>query len=242
MENCPHTQETLARYLEGGLADGEQETMREHLASCPACAAALQKFDLVAEVVQDAMVPEGGAQRAAAQISERLQRSQTAPTKRLAPLPGGSSRIRQWAAGAALLLIGVGLGVVFQGQMSKPEEGVSQQRVAIRVAELEGTVLVKHRDTQVWHVLESDSAIYLGDTFHTTATSNLVLALDAESQMQVTQNSMLVLESYDDEIQFYLEHGQCTPVLGGPHGPFFIRTPNGRMEALGTEFTVEVTE
>lgn len=241
MENCTYTEDTLARYLEGGLTDNEQQALRDHLATCSVCAAALHQFDLVTEVVKDAMVPEGSAQQAVARITKRLERPQAASMKRIAPFRSGRGWIRQWAAGAALLLIGVGLGVVFQGHRSKPDERVSQERVAIEVAQLRGTVLVKHRDAQVWHVLKSDSAIYLGDTFHTTATSGFVLALDASSQMEVTQNSMLVLESFDDEIQFYLEHGQCTPVLNGPHGPFFIRTPNGRMEALGTEFTVKVT-
>ena len=120
---------------------------------------------------------------------------------------------------------------------------VSGEPLAIQVAQVNGTVMVKRRNVQDWQVLTPDSAIYLGDTFHTTATSGLVLGLDEDAQVKVAQNSMLVVESFDDEkTEFYLEHGQCTPVLNGPHGPFFIRTPHGRMEALGTEFTVKVKE
>ncbi|HUT46836.1 MAG TPA: FecR domain-containing protein [Sedimentisphaerales bacterium] len=52
----------------------------------------------------------------------------------------------------------------------------------------------------------------------------------------------LVLKLYNDETQFFLEHGECTASLESPHGPFFISTPNGRVEALGTEFTVTVTD
>jgi ferric-dicitrate binding protein FerR (iron transport regulator) len=51
---------------------------------------------------------------------------------------------------------------------------------------------------------------------------------------------MLALTSYNGQTQFFLEHGECTANLEGPHGPFFISTPHGRVEALGTEFTVTV--
>jgi ferric-dicitrate binding protein FerR (iron transport regulator) len=52
---------------------------------------------------------------------------------------------------------------------------------------------------------------------------------------------MLVLELFNGETQFFLEHGECTASLNSPHhGPFFISTPHGQVEALGTEFTVTV--
>ena len=90
--------------------------------------------------------------------------------------------------------------------------------------------------------LEVGSNIYLGDTFHSTAKSAFILKLDKESTLELNQNSMLVLRLYNDETQFFLEHGECTASLESPHEPFFISTPNGRMEALGTEFTVTVSD
>jgi ferric-dicitrate binding protein FerR (iron transport regulator) len=50
------------------------------------------------------------------------------------------------------------------------------------------------------------------------------------------------LVSYGDNTEFSLEHGECTASLQSPHVPFFVRTPHGRVEALGTEFTVTVTD
>ena len=244
MEKCPSTQDTVRRSLEGGLTAAEQEALRDHLALCPSCRAALAQLDLVEEVVKDALVPPDSVEPALARIAERLKEAGVAPARPAMPQLSARAGIRRWAARAALLLIGVGLGFVFQGQRATSVSNtVSREPIAIQVAEVHGTVLVKRRNTQVWQILKPDAAIYLGDTFHTTATSGLVLGLDEDAQVKVSQNSMLVVESYDDEkTEFYLEHGQCTPVLNGPHGPFFIRTPNGRMEALGTEFTVKVTE
>ena len=112
----------------------------------------------------------------------------------------------------------------------------------MKVARLEGTVLVKHQDSDLWYPLMPGSGIYLGDTFHSTAKSAFVLELEDKSTLELNQNSMLVLKLYNGETQFFLEHGECTASLESPHGPFFISTPHGRVEALGTEFTVTVTD
>jgi ferric-dicitrate binding protein FerR (iron transport regulator) len=68
----------------------------------------------------------------------------------------------------------------------------------------------------------------------------VVLRLGEKSTIRLGQNSMLALTSYNGKTQFFLEHGECTASLESPHRPFFIRTPHGRVEALGTEFTVSV--
>ena len=112
----------------------------------------------------------------------------------------------------------------------------------IDIGRLEGTVLVRHKNSDIWQTLQAGSNVYLGDTFHSAAKSACVLKLDDKSTLELNQNSMLVLKSYNGQTQFFLEHGECTASLESPHGPFFISTPNGRMEALGTEFTVKVTD
>ncbi|MFC1761818.1 FecR domain-containing protein [Planctomycetota bacterium] len=243
MDNCPNTQDNLTRHLEGSLTDSEEQALRDHLAACPACAAAFKQMDLLEEMVKDAMHPETTPQLATDRIYERLTQKQVPHPQDVVPLAARHSRIRQWMSVAALLLIGVGLGIVLQSHQSQPQGPTSLKAVNIRITELKGTVLVKHQGDQIWQALNTNSTVYLGDTFHTTATSDFILALDKTNRIKVAQNSMLALESYDEnETEFFLQHGQCTPVLNGPHGPFFVRTPNGRMEALGTEFTVKVTE
>ena len=115
-------------------------------------------------------------------------------------------------------------------------------KVPIRIVKIDGTVLARHEGSNVWQILDADSNIYLGDTFHSTAMSACVLKLDKKSTLELNQNSMLVLKKYNGQTQFFLEHGECTASLESPHGPFFINTPHGRVEALGTEFTVKVTD
>lgn len=115
-------------------------------------------------------------------------------------------------------------------------------QVPISAGKIEGTVLVRHEGSDVWQILGVDSNIYIGDTFHSTAKSACALKLSGKSTLELNQNSMLVLKLYNGETQFFLEHGECTASLESPHGRFFISTPHGRVEALGTEFTVTVTD
>ncbi|MHC4865037.1 MAG: FecR family protein [Planctomycetota bacterium] len=110
----------------------------------------------------------------------------------------------------------------------------------MKVAKLTGTVLVRHKDSDVWKILEAGSKLYLGDTFHSAAKSACVLELEDESTLELNQNGMLELRSYNGGTEFYLKHGVLAAALKSPHGPFFISTPHGRVEALGTEFTVTV--
>jgi ferric-dicitrate binding protein FerR (iron transport regulator) len=110
----------------------------------------------------------------------------------------------------------------------------------MRVAGLAGTVLVRHQGSDAWRALQSGAAVYLGDTFHCAGKSTLRLEVGDKSFVEITENSMLSLVSCDGQTRFYLEHGYCRASLESPHGPFFISTPHGRVEALGTEFTVTV--
>jgi len=114
--------------------------------------------------------------------------------------------------------------------------------VPIRVGDIQGTVLVRHEGSNVWQTLETGSHVHIGDTFHSAVKSACVLKLGATSTLGLSQNSMLVLESYNGGTQFHLEHGKLDAVLESPHPPFFISTPHGRVEALGTEFTVTVID
>ena len=99
-----------------------------------------------------------------------------------------------------------------------------------------------HEGRDVWQALEAGSKIHLGDTFHAAAKSSCVLRLGPKSTLELNQNSMLVLEVCNGETEFLLEHGELAADLASPHDRFFISTPLGRVEALGTEFTVAVTD
>jgi hypothetical protein len=53
-------------------------------------------------------------------------------------------------------------------------------------------------------------------------------------------NAFWSVTMYNGKTQFHLEHGKLAAALESPHPPFFVSTPHGRVEALGTEFTVNV--
>lgn len=147
------------------------------------------------------------------------------------------------AAIAAGILLAVGLFLGFTiGRAGKSVWTPLTAQVPISAGKIEGTVLVRHEGSDVWQILGVDSNIYIGDTFHSTAKSACALKLSGKSTLELNQNSMLVLKLYNGETQFFLEHGECTASLESPHGRFFISTPHGRVEALGTEFTVTVTD
>jgi ferric-dicitrate binding protein FerR (iron transport regulator) len=149
-----------------------------------------------------------------------------------------------WLAGrrasiAAGILLAIGLTLGFAMGRAGTDKPTGA-KVPMRVAKLDGTVLVKHEGLDAWQVLETDSTIHLGDMFHSATRSGFVLEMEDKSTIEVNQNSMLVLKLYNGQTQFFLEYGRCTAALESPHPPFFIRTPHGRVEALGTEFTVTV--
>jgi ferric-dicitrate binding protein FerR (iron transport regulator) len=181
------------------------------------------------------------AEQAGASLVARLSEE---PNLRLHPARFGTASFAgKRAAIAAGVLLAVGLFLGFAlGRAGKPARTPLTAQVPISVGKIEGTVLVRHEASDVWQALKSGSNVHLGDTFHSTARSACRLEFKNKSTIDLNQNSMLVLKLYNGETQFFLEHGECTASLESPHGRFFISTPHGRVEALGTEFTVKVTD
>jgi len=191
------------------------------------------------DVILDAFESRVARDEAAAAVMKRLVgRAKDWPRR------AGVWVIRARIAAAAMVLLASGLAVGFAvgrtGSVS-PVQTVALTVVPIRVAGLDGMVLVRHEGSDVWKGLNRDSTVYLGDTFHSASGSDLTLALeDNKSTLELWENSMLALRAYDKETRLFLEHGQCKADLKSPHSPFFVSTPHGRVEALGTEFTVKV--
>ena len=237
MNDCRIVKDLIDQYLDGTITESGLAELKAHAAGCRACAEEFRRIALMQEVIADAFEPRMTAKDAAAGIT--------------ANLPDRSGRVRRvgvWAihgrmAVAATVLLAVGLVVGFalgKNGSIPPDEMAVLTPVPMRVAGLEGTVLVRHEGSNAWRALTSDCSVYLGDTFHCTSKSNLTLEVGEKSTLQITENSMLALTSYNGETRFFLEHGYCRASLESPHGPFFISTPHGRVEALGTEFTVTV--
>ncbi|MHC4745109.1 MAG: FecR domain-containing protein [Planctomycetota bacterium] len=237
MITCEKCRELIEEYIEGVIADERLEELKSHTETCDACSEEFERCNLIEDVIKDAFSSETSTTEAGEKVLGRLAEDNVGQTgaRHANVLWFG----RQRSAVAAAILLAVGLTIGFYlGQMDSAVE--LAEIVQVHVSDVEGTVLVRHAGMDVWDVLGDDSVIRLGDTFHSMAKSAVTLKLGATDTIELNQNSMLVLKSFNGETQFFLEHGECTAALESPHGPFFINTPHGRVEALGTEFTVTV--
>ena len=237
MSNCNKYKDLIEQYLDGIITDSQLDELQKHTQICELCREEFEKNILLQKAVKGAFSSTLTTEQAVATVIAKLPENE-------------SRRIRitgvhkTWFAAAAGILLAIGL---FSGFLlgRKTNVGPTTQladKVPMQVAELKGTVLVRHKDSEIWQSLTPDSSIRIDDTFHSAAKSSFTLKLDAKSKIEVEQNSMLDLTSFNGETQFFLEHGRCKASLESPHGRFFIDTPHGRVEALGTEFTVTVID
>jgi len=241
MNTCEKYKKIIEEFVDGTISDEQLIELKMHVETCESCRDQFERCILLYNVFKQAFSSSMDSEQARALLVARLsEKSDLRP----APVRHVTASFGGWrAAIAACILLGVGLFLGFaMGRVGKPERAPLTAQVPINVGNIEGTVLVRHEGSDVWQSLEAGSNVYLGDTFHSAATSACILKLDDKSTLELNQNSMLILNSYNGQTQFFLEHGECTASLESPHGPFFISTPNGRVEALGTEFTVTVTD
>ncbi len=85
-----------------------------------------------------------------------------------------------------------------------------------------------------------EESIYKGDAFLSLHQASLILSLAQNNTVSLNENSSLNLLEYNGQTEFGITYGTVKAKLDGPHEPFFISTPQGRFEALGTEFIVRV--
>ena len=243
MKTCDKYKKLIEKFIDGTINDEHLAELTRHVDTCESCRMEFKSCVLLQDVVKHALSSPMDAEQARALLVARLSEE---PNRRLKPVFHGTIlSIRRQAAVAAAIILGVGLFLGFalgRAGTGKPIAEPLAAQVPINIGKLEGTVLVKHKDSDIWQTLQAGSNVYLGDTFHSTAKSVCVLRLDDKSTLELNQNSMLFLKMFNGQTQFFLEHGECTASLESPHGPFFISTPNGRVEALGTEFIVKVTD
>jgi ferric-dicitrate binding protein FerR (iron transport regulator) len=236
--NCEKYKKLIEKYIEGTISDEQIAELKRDAESCESCQEELEQCRALENAVREAFSSRMSAEEGKASVMARLSAKPDISVRRAQYNLGWLAGRRPAIAAGILLAIGLTLGFAM-GRASQITEP-STAKVPMRVAGLEGTVLVRHEGLDSWGVLENDSTIHLGDTFHSTTKSVFVLEMEDKSRIEVNENSMLVLKLYNGETQFFLEYGRCTAALESPHPPFFIRTPHGRVEALGTEFTVTV--
>jgi len=236
MTDCTKYRNLIEKYLDGIITGSELAELRGHTQACPPCRDEFNRCVLMQSAVNQAFSSYESVEQARASLLEKLpvKSSRFVST---AWLTGKRAAVAAGVVLAVGLLAGFALGRLSGSGQAAP---VVTAEVAIGVGDVQGMVLVRHEGSALWQALKADSRIHLGDTFHAAANSGCILKLDDKSTIELNQNSMLVLKSYNGETQFYLEHGELTAALESPHPPFFISTPHGRVEALGTEFTVTV--
>jgi ferric-dicitrate binding protein FerR (iron transport regulator) len=243
MNNCKKYKKIIEELINGTISEEQLAELKNHTQMCESCREEFKHCVLLQDVLKHSLSSQTTAGQASASVMSKLSAK---PDRRLQPaLYGKTLSMRRQAAVAAAIILAVGLFLGFalgRAGTGRPITVPLSARVPINIGRLEGTVLVRHSDSDIWQTLQSGSNVYLGDTFHSAAKSACVLKLEDKSTLELSQNSMLVLKMYNGQTQFFLEHGECTASLESPHGPFFISTPNGRVEALGTEFTVKVTD
>jgi len=241
--NCERYKNSIEKYIDGTISDELLAELESHAETCESCRKELARCALMRDVIRESLSSSTSAEQARELLAARLADE----SSRLPGLPAQEMTFSfgRQAAVAASMVLAVGLFLGFAlGRAGTGKRVISPiaAQVPIQVTDVEGTVLVKHAGSDLWYGLTSESKVYLGDTFHSMAEATCVLALDPNSTLEFDQNSMLVLKSYNGLTEFNLEHGELAADLESPHGPFFISTPHGRVEALGTEFTVKVSD
>ena len=241
MITCKACKEHIEHYLDGTLSNIQRNELTDHIDTCESCHQEYQQYCLLQEVVTDAFSPQTEAEQAQAALEARISHEPMTQGSTPTSGPVFLMWVRRGVAAIVLLGIGLTLGLGWAKVGSIPPEHHTG-KVSIQVTQLTGTVLVRHQDNERWHRLHVDSTIHLGDRFYATAGSNCVFALDKDSTLELTENSNLVLDAFNGPTQFTLTHGQLDAILESPHPPFYINTPYGRVEALGTEFSITVTD
>lgn len=232
--NCEKYKKLIEKFLDGIISDKELADLKSHSENCSICRKEFEQSKQLQTVIAEGMSPQTNAKNAREIILSKL-----AHEKHKSP---STILFAGWKAIAASILIVACLSSGFyMGRVTSIQTTASlTAKTSLHIARMEGIVLVKHDGVSHWEKLEPQSNIYVGDTFHCAAKSAFNMESQDKSTIKLNQNSMLVLKEYNGETEFYLEHGEMSADLNSPHPPFVVSTPNGRVEALGTEFTVSV--
>ena len=228
--NCQDCRILINNCIEGPIGQPETEALHKHIAECPKCRKVYEDLTRVTSFVNDACRPSRASAAAREAILSRLPEAPAVRSHagRIAAIAGGVA-----ACGILLALV---LGRVIPGGR---EDGIS---LPVSIANLKGTVLVRRSDSDRWQPMALHSDVYLGDSFRSADGSELALLLDDGSRVTLYGNSELSLQSYEEGVEFGLPRGGARAKLSDGHPPFAVVTPHGRIEALGTDFTVWVRQ
>jgi hypothetical protein len=138
------------------------------------------------------------------------------------------------------LAAGIGFGVGRStGGRERDTAGTSIGPVLVQT--LEGTALVQRNGQSSWENLKPGARIGLGTRLLVGPQSGLALSLEDKSGIQIGPNTACaLLPGGGNGTEFEVTYGKVDLSLISPHPPFTVTTPQGRIEALGTVFSVVV--
>ncbi|MBN1342431.1 MAG: FecR domain-containing protein [Phycisphaerae bacterium] len=249
--SCNQTDKLLERLLDRPIADTELKTLEAHAEICPPCRREIDSFQKMQRLLTEGLNPTTSGAEARDRVLSKLDHSPILAKGVKFRWPARLGLPTPVAAGILLALgvaIGLGLGRSRPGApqtqsaatTSRQTPGAPPAVTPIRVCGVAGTVLIKHPGANIWEEVAESTPICVGDRFHASPASSLALALKDGNTVCLEANGTLSLEDFNGQIEFRVNFGTVTADLKSPHGPFFISTPQGRIEALGTEFTVSV--
>jgi hypothetical protein len=188
-------------------------------------------LDNLHRAVREAFNPVTSAEQAAVGILAKLP---AGPPAQRVLLP----RLRWDLAAGILLLVGL-LGGFTLGRHDRGSSP-NAPMIDVRVSALSGTALVKHAGQDTWHELAPAATLRLGDVLHAAGNSAVTLSLWDRSSIRLDANTTLSADAFNGRVEFALSSGTINADLQSAHPRFFIRTPQGILEALGTAFVVSV--
>jgi ferric-dicitrate binding protein FerR (iron transport regulator) len=240
MLDCKECLRIIDSHL-AGLASAEDMTAaKAHAAACPSCRRALDDSTRIADAVAEAFrtsISPGAARDAVLAAVAAVEREATPPRPARADRPRGLS----WAAGIAALFLGLAGGVLLGRLADRPGARPARgPHVALTISTIDGTVLRRHAGAQTWIALATDSHLFLGDELHTLPESNLVLSFEDGSSIRLEESSRFSLVALNWRRELRVDAGTLSANLVSPHPPFEVRTPQGLIRALGTDFAVTV--
>ncbi|MHC4553300.1 MAG: FecR domain-containing protein [Planctomycetota bacterium] len=232
MNHCEQYQTIIESYLEGELKESDQILLDEHIQHCAACRDEFQKAQTLALIIGESFQPGRSEESAADSVLNSIAQR---------PATDKSHSFLTFGKIAATLIMAAGLLLSFHaGRTSAQWQPNNLTQAPYTIQNLRGTVLVRHSNSEIWQSLKAESAVYIDDQFLSTPGAQVTFAADENSFIDLKENSMLELHITPDQTNLHLIRGTLDADLGSPHGPFFVTTPHGQAEALGTEFTIKV--
>jgi hypothetical protein len=233
--SCKAYQTIFEQYTEGIINQHDLEDLQRHIKQCDDCRRTYQEFTQMQEILADSLADQNSDVLKKKLSAKIAQQNISYPRPSRSHL--GFARWLGYAAAAGFFLaIGVLIGSWDKIQIISTQH----KSLAISVSNLKGDILIKHPWENSWKTLGASEPIYKGDAFLSLNQSAVRLVLGPNKYVELNENSSLNLMQYNGQTEFGIAYGTVKSSLDGPHEPFFISTPQGRLQALGTEFIVKV--